>query len=492
MKKRMIALAMALLLALCFVPAAAMAEPAVPFIGTGTAEDPYQLSSASDLAALSQLVASGVGFAGEYFVFTADITLPNNWTPIGTTKVNCFSGIIDGGGHKLTVPANEKALIGFPCEAVLKNLNICGERIDGNGVVSIYTTGISNKTAITIENVTLLSGTNTTGSGFLGGYASGSFAAVIRSCTVQSGVVVGCDGDRSNIGSFGGDFNGTIENCVSYATVKGVDFVGGICGSKGQSIGQYTIRRCTFKGTVQATGNYVGGISGSGYGGTNFGMESSPNAPCAVIENCSVSATVSGGNYVGGILGGEGATYQCWDNGIGKIKNNSFSGKVSATAANARIGGIVGYFAGLDKYNEIENNTYSADCGAAKGIGFAAYVDTGCATHETQSGAVYINSGDQSTPLPDLKYVETYGSLEFVTQYFSKWEQNRTDDPLGADAGKLCRPVYPSHDDDPVQPRSVDSAKTGDAGIALYLVTGVLSVTGSCVLARRRAGEKEC
>lgn len=59
-------------------------------------------------------------------------------------------------------------------------------------------------------------------------------------------------------------------NCVSHATVYGVDYVGGICGNKGQTMGPYSLQYCIFDGTVEASGNYAGGISGGGYGGIQF------------------------------------------------------------------------------------------------------------------------------------------------------------------------------------------------------------------------------
>ena len=44
---------------------------------------------------------------------------------------------------------------------------------------------------------------------------------------------------RDMIGSFGGAFNGTITNSVSYATVYGRKNVGGLVGMKGQSMAEH-------------------------------------------------------------------------------------------------------------------------------------------------------------------------------------------------------------------------------------------------------------
>lgn len=46
----------------------------------------------------------------------------------------------------------------------------------------------------------------------------------------------------------------------------------------------------------------------------------------------------------------------------------------------------------LNKYDDVANNSYRADCGAEKGIGFVRYVDTNNKNHETESGTIYLNT----------------------------------------------------------------------------------------------------
>ena len=413
--------------------------PVSAWEGQGTESKPYLLKTAADLQTLSAKSASS-SFSGIYFKFAADITLPADWTPVGTTSSR-FAGNIDGDGHLLTVPAGEKTMLGCTQEASLKDLNIRGTQINGNGVVDVYTTG-SSKTCITIENVTLKSGTQTLGSGFIGGYASGVHAVIIRDCTVEEGVIVGYDGSKNNVGSFGGDFNGTVENCVSHATVKGVDYVGGICGSKGQTMGDYKIINCTFDGTVTASGNFAGGISGGGYGGTQWGVSSAQNNPCAIIRNCLVTGSVSGADHVGGILGSETGVVQAWENGPGYIQDNLFAGTLTATAENASVGGVIGYFNGLDKFNYIENNYY-LDSSAQRGVGAAQFVDTSHANPTAMSWTNVYN-GDSKKPVyfDGVTYYNTEnGKPANAPAGASKTKHNRTDDPLGADADKLAKAV---------------------------------------------------
>lgn len=408
------------------------------FQGSGTSEDPFLIKSGEDMKTLSDAVAAGTTFKGFCFRLENDITLPAGWAPIGTkTAKFFFAGEFNGAGHLITIPKGEKAPFGVTVEAYLHDFDIYGEEINGSAVVDIYTTGASNKTYVIIENVNLKSGTKTLKAGYIGGYSSGSTPIYISDCTVEKGVIIGYDKSQKWVGSFGGEYNGFIKNCVSYADVYGTDFVGGIIADKGQTMGSFEIENCKFYGNVEATGNYAGGICGAGYGGTNFGMASAPNSPAVTIKNCFADGNVKGNNYVGGILGGEGAVYQCWENGIGEISGNCFRGKLTAAGENAYIGGIIGFYGGLDKYTIINDNTYAEDCGAQKGIGFVAWVDTDYADHETSSGANYLNSGDRDTPLPDIKF----GTGRWDPKVFTKRDLNRNDDPLGVDAQKLSRAV---------------------------------------------------
>lgn len=391
--------------------------PAV-FEGEGTQEIPYLIKTAEDLVCLSELVADGLSFEGEYFKMMNDITLPAGWEPIGKSLTKPFSGNFDGGNHLLTVPEGGLPLIGTPVSASLRNLNVFGSQIDGFGVVNGYTNDQNKRPAITIDNVTLKEGTKTLKSGFIGGYASGENTVVITNSTVEKGVTIGYTKDQKWIGSFGGEFNGTISNCVSYADVYGTEFVGGIVADKGQTIGAFSITDCHFYGTVTGT-SYVGGIVGHGYAGTGWGLDGAPNAWGVTIKDCSCSGTVTGESYVGGILGAERAAVQAWENGIGCIQNNRFTGKVSGSSY---VGGIIGYYRSLNKYTVITGNYYASGCGADKGIGGVEYVDTSCDTHETASGATYVNTANGKPGISG----------------FTRVDHNRTDDPLGADAAKLC------------------------------------------------------
>ncbi len=420
--------------------------PTLNLSGNGTEDDPYLLTNADDFINLDKLVENGETFTGKYFKVTENITLPEGWNGIGYGLVENveswggiiptmkefkpFSGILDGNEKTLTFN-NVKPLFDAVRNAEIKDFNIIGTYITGNGLVDTYTTdngidGVANNAddwTAKISGVDILESTKIAGSGFISGYARGTNTIDINDCHIEKGVIIGCNSEGeslniSNIGSFGGDFCGTVTDCTSAATVYGKDFVGGIVGGQGQSMTDTVISNCTFSGFVEATGNYVGGISGCGYTGTGWGF--SNNAGCIDIKDCIVTGSIAGGDYVGGILGAEPAVMQCWENGIGTISGNRFVGNLDSSGS--YVGGIIGYIKSLNKYNQISDNTYQ---NADKGTGGITYVDTNYVNPTVVEGTTYVNSETEKTGVAGM----------------SKTGHNRTDDPLGADEDKFVRKI---------------------------------------------------
>ena len=395
--------------------------------GAGTEQNPYIIKTTEHLSEIQKMVADGDSFAGAYFQVANDVSLPTDWTPIGT-RDTAFSGNIDGNHKKLTVPAGEKPLLGCINGASVKDLDIYGEQIEGAGLVDDFTgVGLSGS-AIVLDNVTLKSGSKTLKSGLVAagggnGYASASagFVMTIRNCTIESNVVVGYTGTESQIGSFAGRFQGTIENCTSSATVKGADYVGGIIGTRDNAMAQCVVKNSTFHGTVESSGSYAGGIVGGGYDNST-----APNGACPTILACTVDGTVKGNERVGGIFGGDGFVAQTWDNVVGSISANSFTGKVSGSKY---VGGIIGYRNSLNRYDNISANTYSAGCGADRGIGFVKYLDTSYSNPTKMNGTIVFSTEGTTKDCPAVEGCAW------------RKDHNRTDDPLGKDADKLCKKI---------------------------------------------------
>lgn len=416
-------------------------EAPLPWEGNGSESSPYLLKTASDVEALRDKVnTEGFSFENTYFQLTEDITLPTGWKPIGVTKdgrkdlkngenLNAFSGIFDGNNHTVTVPEGGLPLFGYVRNTRIRNLNIYGKKIAGYGLVNNFEgVGLSGM-AVEIDNVTLKSGSSTLKSGLLGAnktmspYAgcSSAFEATVRNCTIEKDVVIGYDRNENEIGAIAGRMQGTVEDCVSYAIVYGTSYVGGIIGIRDNAMGNCSVIGCKFYGTVEASGEVAGGIVGGGYDNST-----APNGCKITINSCSSEGSITGSDKVGGILGGDLYVAQTWNNCTYTFKNNSFTGKVQATKADAAyVGGIIGFYDSLNRIDDITNNYYAKDCGADKGIGFVRYIDTNCLTHETASGATYVNTEKETTSCPKVE------GCGWQTGY------NRTDDPLGADQEKL-------------------------------------------------------
>ncbi len=409
------------------------------FEGKGTVEDPYLIKTAEDLVRLQKNVNSGTSYEGMYFHMVSDITLPSDWTPIGCTidgnntinygkNLYAFSGTFDasndnGGCYTLTVPAGGLPLFGYVKNTTVKNLNIYGTQIAGAGLVNNYSgVGLSG-TAVAIDNVTLKSGSSTLRSGLVAhtmdtniyACASGSFLVSITNCTVESGVTVGYDKSQSDIGSIASNVNGTISNCSSYATVYGVDYVGGILGTNDNSFSTSKTTGCTFGGSVVASGSNVGGIVGGGYSYNN----TAPNGLRPTITDCTVTGSVSGNEAVGGIFGGDQYVFQTWSNMANSISNNSFTGKVSG---NKYVGAICGYINSMNSCDTVSGNTYTSDCGVDNPVGLIKYLDTSYSGAVGYDDTVIFSSANSKSDCPSVS-----------APWFSwKVGYNRTDDPLGA------------------------------------------------------------
>ena len=414
--------------------------------GRGSAEDPYKITSYKDFEKIKDFVEKGNSLADVYFLMENDITLPEGWSPIGKIKDDKgfdstlgidllpFSGVIDGGNHKLTVREGEKPLFNYVREATIKNLNIYGKKIEGNGLINsfsidygtdgIYNTGTPN--LATIDNVTLLKGSSTLKSGFASGGGSGGNTLTIKNSKIEKGVTIGYDKKQSNIGSFAGSINGTIINCTSEADVYGINSIGGIAGAKCQSMGLCSIVSSSFTGTVHATGKYAGGIIGRGYDD-----KTAPNTPVVTVSNCFVSGNIEGGNYVGGILGAEPICEDCWSNGIGGVYNSCFYGTLKATNGND-IGAIVGYLRSYNKYQNITDNIFAKDCGAERAIGrIQEIIDTNhpkYGKHGIEPGSFDENSGGIAAE--DIKSNDVITKLNSGSKSLKNWIKSEEGYPV--------------------------------------------------------------
>lgn len=236
--------------------------------GTGEENDPYQISTAAQLAYLAQKVNAGEAYRYKYIVLTADIDLANKeWTPIGNHS-NPFKGNFNGDNHTVT---------GMQISGELDRVGLFGE--------------------CTKHNVN----------------------SAIKNITVKDSVICGINFVGAIVG-YAEEIN--IENCRSIGnTINGKTDVGGICGKiGGYSVGK--VSQCYNSSKVTGRGR-VGGIAGMGgiaenclntgeimiinkayqsAGGGIFGIFDDTTAS-ASITACVNLGKVSGGESFGGIVG---------------------------------------------------------------------------------------------------------------------------------------------------------------------------------------------
>ena len=238
------------------------------FKGSGTAEDPYQISNKDELKKMRDLVNSTYftptyGYA--YYKQTANIDLENElWEPIGTRMVQgvdlnapMFNGNYDGNYHTIT------------------NLYV-NETDKFSGLFGCMTGSLA------IENLVVYGKVTSTGpstGGICGEICNGG--GVVRNCAFIGDVTSASAATGGVVGYLW--LNGTVENCYHNGEVStGGNGGGGVVGyvTMGGSISKYlAIRNCYHVGSVTGNGGWIGDVVG--YSENRNEVESE-----FVIDNC--------------------------------------------------------------------------------------------------------------------------------------------------------------------------------------------------------------
>ena len=282
--------------------------PSRPSIGDGSADKPYKISTAAELAWFRDQVNSG--YTTISATLTKDIDLAEfchakdgtkytkevSWTPIGNSDniENMYQGTFDGNGKTIrNLYINDiSEYIGIPCEA-----GFFGYAEKGS---------IKN---ITFDNAKV----KTTADD----YRTGILVGVAGSCIENIKILANCSVEGKNyVGGIVGRANGDIGNCENHAMVNGANFVGGIVGN--YVFSDKSITSCANYGVITGSGESVGGIAGYFVSGT--------------ILNCANYGDITGTFYVGNLIG---CADEC------NLNNVLGTGNVTATSAD-RAGLLVG------------------------------------------------------------------------------------------------------------------------------------------------------
>lgn len=237
-KPRVMSLLLALVMVLGLLPRAAWAADA-PLTGDGTADSPYLIADAEDLAAFRDLVNASDSNAS-HATLIDDIHLNNEaWVPFASQSeypTTAYEGTFDGDGHTiwgLSISADTpyQGLFGAINGATIKNLSVDGHVTSSNN----YVGGIVGKIQQgTVENCSFAGSVTTTrASGYVGGIAGHAGNTASQTATIS-----GC----VNLGSVSGETKGvaggivgygkyaTIQHCYNTGAISGGSRSGGIAG----------------------------------------------------------------------------------------------------------------------------------------------------------------------------------------------------------------------------------------------------------------------
>ena len=227
--------------------------------GTGTAEDPYLITSEADLIAFRTLAEADAA-ANETdktsnlcAKITNDIQLTASWSPImpPTSNNYKFIGTIDGDGHTISnIKQGRTDVMGLVGEGgggiTFKNLTLQGEYVGVNstgGFLGRVQNG--GATFINCVNKVNISGTKSLG-GFIG--LDGALDNVFEGCA-NYGNITATEGNASGFISTQGDYNAKYTNCANYGNISSTANETAGISNKG------TFINCIGYGTVTSTGS---------------------------------------------------------------------------------------------------------------------------------------------------------------------------------------------------------------------------------------------
>ena len=256
--------------------------------GNGSADNPYKISTAAELAWFRDQVNSGNNRISA--TLTEDIDLAEfchakdgtqytdelSWAPIGNSTYQ-YLGTFDGKGKTISnlyinATSNYTGFFGYADRGSIKNITFNKAKVKNDKADTGILAG--NAGSCIIENIKTLANCSVEGENYVGGIA--------------------------------GVANGNISNCENRATVKGIRSLGGIVAAYSGN----SITSCANYGTVTSASGVVGGMVGTFSSGT--------------IQNSANYGDVTGTSYVGNLIG---LAQEC------NLNNVLGTGNVTATSA---------------------------------------------------------------------------------------------------------------------------------------------------------------
>ena len=392
-----------------------------PTVGTGSASNPYQISTPDQLIWMDQH-ASGTSDAYE---LTANIDMAGytGWTPI-----TGFGGTFNGNEHMISDLTTNTPIDSSTTS--LEELGVFGD-----------TTGSALVEHVELNDWTMASSTSVSAAGLVAvnnGQVTGNAvnASSLSAAAMQMGALVGdnLSTDPNNLtfnlvkqttitdtsantealgGIVGYNFSsqGTNASFVTGSTIIATAAtnanIGGIAGTLEGNATSDTLTNDTLTGDASSQYNNVGGVAGY--------TDKSLN------DNAVTQLTIQGGAYVGGVVGylsGSSAT----------VDNNQVTATVQTNISDAVVGLISGYLNGGAALNtdqaagsiSLGNEANNADVGGIVGYndGAVSNVSSDVAITATQANTDYIGgvAGYNQTPITNATAVGPITLATSVTQ----------------------------------------------------------------------------
>ena len=262
--------------------------------GTGEPNDPYQIWDANHM----QAIGADANDWDKHFVLMADIDLGgfdgkdgrDKFNIIGTSSHSAFAGVFDGNDHTLS--------------------NLTYESDGVNHIALFGYVGSGGKIKeLVLEDININAGSGDRVGGLVGYNADGTILLCRSSGSIRGNKNVGGLVGANRVG-------GSITRCSSSATVGGYTSVGGLVGLNSDG----AISNCFASGTVTGDHQNIGGLVGNHH------------APWSTLCNSYATGSVSGNQYVGGLVGMTQA---------GIISDSCYA--TGTVSGNRVIGGLVGY-----------------------------------------------------------------------------------------------------------------------------------------------------
>ena len=284
-----------------------------PSVGDGSTGNPYEISTAAELAWFRTYVNEGnLSVCAKLtdnidlkdFCHAADASnnIEKSWEPIGSYDSypnKAYKGVFDGNGHTISnlyIKVQREGVGFFGCASgSIKNITFDNAQVENTGNDSKY-----SMTGIVVG----------------AGFATLQNLKTLNNCSVKSGA--------KSLGGIAGNAK-NCSNLENNATVIGVYEVGGIVGVVNSNA---TLSSCVNNGMVtENRSGRCGGIVGSLYKYT--------------IEDCANYGNVTGTKEIGGIVG--------YAYGNSTIKRTLSSGDITSQESSAGI--IVGNAASIKASN---------------------------------------------------------------------------------------------------------------------------------------------